>query len=149
MGKAGTYLLQAETLYLNGSTLEEISNVIPVSVTSLSTWSQENNWPEKKKKKNQRPLAIAEKISQVIAELLEKTINGDITTEDADKLAKLASVQQKMGAVEDFPAITIFVMGKFVKYVNSQDWSDEIKEGIANAIQGFFILVSSQNYGEK
>jgi len=146
MGKQGQYLQEAEHLFLEGSTLEEIARILPISVTTLSAWKIANCWDEKRDSYRKRPLALQEMIIKQIQLEFEKIGPEGVTKDVADNLSKLAAVLSRLGGVDDFPSSVMMVMKEFGRFIAACDIPDEQKDLVSNLMAQFFEKIKSEKW---
>jgi len=148
MGKYSTSGLQAQGLYLKGKTLEQISELTGVSVTTLSAWKNTYNWDEKRDSYRKRPGAIQEKIVDILQHKLEDVDPANFNSVDADIVSKMTKAAKDLGDTEDIGAEVLVGVDNFGAYVNGSDLSEEKKGIIFDAIKGFLNDVGKNVYGK-
>ncbi len=142
-GKESLYYDEAERLYKAGHTLEKIRELLPepVSLTTLSRWSQKGDWPAQRKV----VMASLRNVADILQEALEEAI-VDLRTKGAldagafDSICKTtASIERLKRGTYDFRTIAVEVMGRFAEWLRQelQGKPEEIKT-IAGRIQAWF-----------
>jgi len=151
MSKEGTYLNDAEFLYLKGNTLKQVSLVTGVSVNTLSKWKQENHWDEKRKKLSRQTLPLADKVGEALSDLVNKMLvevragNG-VPPEMADAISKLSAVRKSLGNTEDFGAMVIQVTEKLSKFAQVYLRNDGHKAVFSEVLAAFYNEVKEKSY---
>lgn len=149
MSKSNIYLEQAEFLYLKNNTLSHIATILPVSIQSLSKWKEKYHWEEKRKKHNRQPLAMADKIS----EIMEKKVNeivaaeGKMTGEQADALAKLSAIRKTLGSTEDYASMVVMVTEKLAKFAQDYIRDEDARALFFETLSAYYAEVKEHNYG--
>lgn len=137
MGKYSTSGLEAQGLYMKGKTLEQISELTGVSVTTLSGWKNTYDWDKKRDAYRKRPGPIQEKIVELLQYKLEDVKPEELSSVDADIISKMTKAAKDLGETEDIGAEALVGVDKFGAYVNGSDMSEEHKGIIFEAIKGF------------
>lgn len=139
---------KAEQAYVEYNyTLAQISLILNVSLTTLSKWKQNYNWTEKRDKFRRQPLALSQMVSEAIHREFTAAMKEGFNPGNVDMLNKLASMQSKVGGVDDFPSSAILVMNDFIKYVMSLDLPAEIADKFFAIIQDYVGQVGENAYG--
>ncbi|NIQ17742.1 MAG: hypothetical protein GTN43_02935 [Candidatus Aenigmarchaeota archaeon] len=141
---------EAEMLYLQGNTYEQISTVLGVSIQTLSKWAQECDWRQKREQMQRQPLAISAKISQAFSHEFDRVLSEGFNTKNADILCKIASMQSRMGGIDDFPSSAVIVMTVFTKFVIAHpELSPDEKNTIFETTQEFLHDVKEREFGRQ
>jgi hypothetical protein len=139
---------EAELLYLNGNTYEQISTVLGVSIQTLSKWAQECDWRRKRDELQRQPLAISAKISKAFSREFDKVLEEGFDTKNTDILCKIASMQSRMGGVDDFPSSAVTVGKDKVNWILSlDDLTDEQKNFLFEIEQRYLSEVKEREFG--
>lgn len=100
----------AESLYINeGFTAKEISDILEISVQSISAWKKgrenEKSWDDRRQDNNSAPHRIKEALYSEMASILE----GNEPTISADAVVKLSKAIDYMDKKINIPTIsTVF-----------------------------------------
>ena len=140
MTKKDTFFMQAESMYIKGKTLVEISNLLGISQRTLSRWKKIGIWEEKRRKYLRNSLAIQEKIDEKIAELVERLGQIEDKAEEArtiDQISKLAKVKESFGKIGDLSSQALYVFDKFTSYIREREKDLVVIEKLQKHIHGF------------
>ena len=147
MKKFELYGEQAERLYVRESkTLEQIKEILHVSLTTLSDWSQKCEWPQKRAEQLKTPQIIEEKVKAKLYDklaALAEIKSEEFTTADADAMSKLMAVLNKLDAQRDPLRAAVTVMGQLSKYLRHNH--PNLVASVADILPGFFEHVRSEN----
>lgn len=150
MGKAKDYLRDAELLYLSGYTLFEISNVMPVSVTTLSEWKNKYSWGEKRKTLGRNPAEMAAKINGLMADLVDQIVEakarGEDTTALGDELSKYNKVKEGLVRTEDHPAAVVKVTADLSRFMVGR-LNDRERAKFMELLTSYYEKIKRENYG--
>jgi hypothetical protein len=135
---------------MDGATLEYISQITGVSITTLSEWKGKYNWENQREDKRQNILNTAEELRRQLHEhivCMGKT-EDFYSAKGADALLKVCQAMERLGGVEDLASTSIIVMNKFQKYVNSHPaYTTQQKQACFTALQDFLIHVKEEVFG--
>jgi len=140
MKKKDLFLAEAESFYVKGKTLSEISEILGISQRTLSRWKKSYGWQEKRKKYFMNPLSIQDQIDEEIAKLVQRLAMVDDEANEAkiiDQLSKLAKVKESYGKMGDLSTQAIYVFDKFTGYIREKEKDQEIIDRLQKLIQGF------------
>jgi hypothetical protein len=150
MGKYTISGPAAYQLYKEGSTLEEISEITGVSVTTLSGWSQKYDWPAKREMARKTAGALYETLASKFAEGVRDMPVPELMGKfGADAVSKVASALHRLGGVDDFPSQVVTVLDDMSKWVSSSDKPDEVKEARMEMIQEYFAYVKERAFPKR
>lgn len=130
----------ARTLYLSGLTMEEISEKVDVSRTTLSKWSRADGWQEARAAKNITRPELVNKLLMTIDQLItsvneskDPTLTGSL----ADKLSKLSAVVEKLDKKANVvDAVEVFIaFNRWLQYNSKFD--PEITPELIKAINKY------------
>jgi transposase len=77
----------AQSLFLAGKSLEEIQDLLPVSLVTLKRWHQEGQWEEKRRQVPVSPRWLGEALKGILREKAGRLIiKGDLKTQELDEL---------------------------------------------------------------
>jgi hypothetical protein len=139
---------EAEMLYLQGNTYEQIEMVLGVSKQTLSRWAQKGDWREKRDALQKQPLAISQKISMAFSNEFDRVLQEGFTTANTDILCKIAAMQSRMGMVDDFPSSAVTVGKDKVNWILAQDdITDEQKNFLFEIEQRYLSEVKEREFG--
>jgi len=139
MGKFEIYFDEAEKLHVQkAKSLEEIAQLLPVSVQTLSKWKNDGQWAEKRKAALRSPRTIAEALRDALEQKLEKiAAQGDFTAADADEMSKIScTIERLEKGGYSLLAATVEVMGRFGEFVKKTQ--PGLVETISPLLQDFF-----------
>lgn len=136
----------ARTLYLSGHTMEEISEKVDISRTTLSKWCSADGWQEIRAAKNITRPELVNKLLLAIDQLITSVNNSKDPVNIgnlADKLSKLSSVIEKLDKKANVvDAIEVFMaFNRWLQY-NSEfdpDITPELIKAI-NKYQNKFLM---------
>ncbi len=115
---------EAERLYLLGYTLERIREALPepVSLATLSKWSQEGDWPARRK----AALANRRSVAELLREDLEAKVQALKAQESLDAgaydaIVKItAAIERLERGAYDLKTAAVGVMGVFTQWLREQ-----------------------------
>ena len=116
----------ARTLYLSGLTMEEISDKVEISRTTLSKWSSADGWQEARAAKNITRPELVNKLLLSIDNLIT-TVNDSndpaLIGSLADKLSKLSAVVEKLDKKANVvDAVEVFIaFNRWLQYNSTFD----------------------------
>ena len=140
MGKYELYGAQAERMYVQeGKTLEQIKEILQVSLPTLSDWSKKCDWPKKRAEKLKRPQLIEERVRHKLYEKLEalcQVHNEDFGSKEADQISKLVSALGKLEANRDPLRAAVSIMEQFTNFLRRKQ--PQLIPQLAEIIPAFF-----------
>lgn len=117
MSKRETNRILAEGMFIEqGMTCKAISELIDVSEKTLSKWRNDGNW-DKRREEN---LAAPHKIRGLLLGEMQKILNGEKSSIDADALSKMSKVMENISGPAS-PQVVISILKDFDNWMASQD----------------------------
>jgi hypothetical protein len=149
MSKRQTYYEDCRMLYVRNNDLSTISQTTGVSMTTLSKWKQEGDWEQQRKQFNRRPLAMAERINEMMEKIVDEVCDsgGKINAEQADQLSKLAAVKKTLSSAEDLPSMVIAVTDLLSQFVRRTVKDENLAGQFSQILGDFYQKVKEENYG--
>ena len=130
----------AQSLFLAGKSLEEIQDLLPVSLVTLKRWHQEGQWEEKRRQVPVSPRWLGEALKGILREKAGRLIiKGDLKTQELDEITKTVTLLDRLCSQGwDMRAASLEVMDRFCGFLRGyvQD-QDELKR-ISFRVQEFF-----------
>jgi hypothetical protein len=126
--KRDLYWEDAQSLFLAGKELEEIKDLVPVSLLTLKKWHQEGQWEEKRRQVPVSPRWLGEALKGVLREKAGKIIvKGDLKTQELDELSKIVTLLDRLCSQGwDMRAAALEVMDRFSDFLRT--WVQETPE---------------------
>jgi len=123
MSKRSAWLPQAEILYVQkGKTLEETSNIIDVSISTLSRWKREGKWDERRKEYLKTPLAIADILAKALMDKINALLEtGEFSAKDADSVVKIVKSIKSLQQDYDRLGSVILTISDLVNFLKNRD----------------------------
>jgi hypothetical protein len=139
-GKRDLYWEDAQTLFLAGKELDEIKDLVPVSLPTLRKWHQEGQWEEKRHQVPISPHWLGEALKGVLREKAGKIIvKGDLKTQELDELTKVVMLIDRLCSQGwDLRAAALEVMDRFSDFLRSWVTDQEELQRISFRVQEFF-----------
>jgi len=113
-------MLEAEDMYIRGSSVQTISDIIDISVDSINKWKRDGEWDEKAKNSN---IDISN-IKKEILNTFQSMKDGEKPAFTPDEITKLASAWEKVNDKQKNLAYM---------YQNFADLTDAMVHDIAKA----------------
>lgn len=138
----------AKHLFMQGLTLDDIAELLPVSKTTLCDWSNRFRWKEQRDRLNVDPETLSLELRQKLANNVRQLkINEDGTYGvDWDAMCKAATTIEKFGGIDDEVAAAVKTMDKFSRFVKSMKWPAEKVNHIFEGIQSFLDKVGEEAF---
>ena len=137
MNKKELYHDRAKSLYMRGSTFEEISRALPVSRKTLQTWKREGDW---KKRRDFRMLPNR-RASDILRDRIEEKIqelDKNMMSADVDEIAKITAIIERMESRGgNLMGAAIEVMGEYALFLKSTISAQEMARQ-AELVRSFF-----------
>ena len=128
MNKKELYHDRAKSLYMRGSTFEEISRALPVSRKTLQTWKREGDW---KKRRDFRMLPNR-RASDILRDRIEEKIqelDKNITSADVDEIAKMtASIERLENRTSDMRGAAVEIMEWYAQFLKGKLSAEKLRE---------------------
>ena len=107
---------KAFALYRSGKHSQStISEMVGVSVQTISTWKKEFDWDSRLAKLSASTRRSSDKLREILAKMIDEMEDGS----NADAIHKLSLVLEKMDGHFDRLAFTIEIMEDFNDFLNS------------------------------
>ncbi len=140
MAKDETCYGEAKLLYVLGRTLEEISQRLPVSRSTLKRWRQQGGW----KRRRDAALATPRSIAQVLRELLQVKLaqvqeDRGLNVKDFEAIARgAAAIDRLERGSYDFRAAALEVMDRFIKWLGKTLPDSAQRQQMGDLVKEFF-----------
>ena len=130
----------ARMYYMNGETQKDIAEKVGVSPKTLSKWTEQGGWVEKRAAQNITPPELVNKLLATINKLIEQVNESDdpnLIAGLGDKLSKLSTTIEKLDKKASIvDAIEVFMaFGKWMQYRATFD--DDITPELLKAINKY------------
>jgi transposase len=138
--KRELYGEDAQSLFLAGKSLEEIQDLLPVSLVTLKRWHQEGQWEEKRRQVPVSPRWLGEALKGILREKAgQLIIKGDLKTQELDELTKIVTLLDRLCSQGwDMRAATLEVMDRFCDFLRGWVKDQEELKRISHRVQEFF-----------
>lgn len=141
----------AKTLYMNGTSLTDISDQIGVSRATLTKWCKEGGWAEQRSAIQLTRPELVNKLLLACSKLLDQLNESDdpsLFTGVADKIAKLSSTIERLDKKATIvDTIEVFIaFGKWLEYRSSTD--SEITIDFLKKLNHYQDLYIAENIGK-
>ncbi len=145
MAKFNDYGFEAENLYVRkGMTLEQIANLLGISVQSLSRWKKRGDWGGKRKIFMASPSGAIGALEEVLRNKIEELRNlpaEEINSKRIDGITKLVASISRIRKEQDLRTQAIFVMQEFGRFIRARDLNQHDLDVVTKLIQEFFEFV--------
>ena len=138
--KRDLYEEDAQSLFLAGKGLEEIQDMLPVSLVTLKRWHQEGQWEEKRRQVPVSPRWLGEALKGILREKAGRLIiKGDLKTQELDEITKLVTLLDRLCSQGwDMRAAALEVMDRFSDFLRGWVKDQEELKRISHRVQEFF-----------
>jgi hypothetical protein len=138
--KRELYGEEAQSLFLAGKSLEEIQDLLPVSLVTLKRWHQEGQWEEKRRQVPVSPRWLGEALKGILREKAgQLIIKGDLKTQELDELTKIIILLDRLCSQGwDMRAAALEVMDRFSDFLRGWVKDQEELKRISHRVQEFF-----------
>ena len=138
--KRDLYGEEAQSLFLAGKSLEEIQDLLPVSLVTLKRWHQEGQWEEKRRQVPVSPRWLGEALKGILREKAGRLIiKGDLKTQELDELTKIVTLLDRLCSQGwDMRAAALEVMDRFSDFLRRWVKDQEELKRISHRVQEFF-----------
>jgi len=138
--KRELYGEEAQSLFLAGKSLEEIQDLLPVSLVTLKRWHQEGQWEEKRRQVPVSPRWLGEALKGILREKAgQLIIKGDLKTQELDELTKIIILLDRLCSQGwDMRAAALEVMDRFTDFLRGWVKDQEELKRISHRVQEFF-----------
>jgi hypothetical protein len=138
--KRDLYGEEAQSLFLAGKGLEEIQDLLPVSLLTLKRWHQEGQWEEKRRQVPVSPRWLGEALKGILREKAGRLIiKGDFKTQELDELTKIITLLDRLCSQGwDMRAAALEVMDRFSDFLRGWVKDQEELKRISHRVQEFF-----------
>lgn len=138
--KRDLYGEEAQSLFLAGKGLEEIQDLLPVSLVTLTRWHQEGQWEEKRRQVPVSPRWLGEALKGILREKAGRLIiKGDFKTQELDELTKIVTLLDRLCSQGwDMRAAALEVMDRFSDFLRGWVKDQEELKRISHRVQEFF-----------
>jgi hypothetical protein len=139
-GKRELFGEDAQSLFLAGKSLEEIQDLLPVSLVTLKRWHQEGQWEEKRRQVPVSPRWLGEALKGILREKAGRLIiKGDLKTQELDEITKTVTLLDRLCSQGwDMRAATLEVMDRFSDFLRGWVKDQEELKRISHRVQEFF-----------
>jgi hypothetical protein len=138
--KRELYGEDAQSLFLAGKNLEEIQDLLPVSLVTLKRWHQEGQWEEKRRQVPVSPRWLGEALKGILREKAGRLIvKGDLKARELDELTKIVTLLDRLCSQGwDMRAAALEVMDRFSDFLRGWVKDQEELKRISHRVQEFF-----------
>ena len=138
MGKERDFYNVAEEQYVKGGkSLQEISELIGVSTTTLSKWKAKGDWGKKRKDYLTRTRSgPVQRLRDKLYQLLDNA--DELDSKTVDQVSKIVAAIEKIDGGRDPLGSTIEVMSRFGKYIRDNEKDQAFVDQLTEHMQGFF-----------
>jgi hypothetical protein len=138
--KRELYGEDAQSLFLAGKGLEEIQDLLPVSLVTLKRWHQEGQWEEKRRQVPVSPRWLGEALKGILREKAGRLIiKGDLKTQELDEITKTVTLLDRLCSQGwDMRAAALEVMDRFSDFLRGWVKDQEELKRISHRVQEFF-----------
>ncbi len=145
MGKFSRYGQNAEDLYVRqGKTLQDISELLGISMQTLSRWKQKYDWTERRRIYRVSMPGTIQILEDVLKEKIEQLRElqaQDVDGKQIDGITKLVASIQKLKREDDLRSQTIRVMSEFSRFIKQKNLKERELDLVINLVQEFFDFV--------
>jgi hypothetical protein len=130
----------AQSLFLAGKSLEEIQDLLPVSLVTLKRWHKEGQWEEKRRQVPVSPRWLGEALKGILREKAGRLIiKGDLKTQELDEITKTVTLLDRLCSQGwDMRAAALEVMDRFSDFLRGWVKDQEELKRISHRVQEFF-----------
>jgi len=138
--KRDLYGEDAQSLFLAGKSLEEIQDLLPVSLVTLKRWLQEGQWEEKRRQVPVSPRWLGEALKGILREKAGRLIiKGDLKPQELDEITKIVTLLDRLCSQGwDMRAAALEVMDRFSDFLRGWVKDQEELKRISHRVQEFF-----------
>jgi transposase len=138
--KRDLYGEEAQSLFLAGKSLEEIQELLPVTLVTLTRWQQEGQWEEKRRQVPVSPRWLGEALKGILREKAGRLIiKGDLKTQELEELTKIVTLLDRLCSQGwDMRAAALEVMDRFSDFLRGWVKDQEELKRISHRVQEFF-----------
>jgi hypothetical protein len=130
----------AQSLFLAGKGLEEIQDLLPVTLVTLKRWHKEGQWEEKRRQVLVSPRWLGEALKGILREKAGRLIiKGDLKTQELDEITKIVTLLDRLCSQGwDMRAAALEVMDRFCDFLRGWVKDQEELKRISHRVQEFF-----------
>jgi hypothetical protein len=130
----------AQSLFLAGKSLEEIQDLLPVTLVTLKRWHKEGQWEEKRRQVPVSPRWLGEALKGILREKAGRLIiKGDLKTQELDEITKTVTLLDRLCSQGwDMRAAALEVMDRFSDFLRGWVKDQEELKRISHRVQEFF-----------
>jgi transposase-like protein len=147
VGKFELYGDEAKCLYVEQSkTLEEISQILDVSIPTLSKWKINGEWDKARQEHRRRKLSTEDRLKKILEDKLtelESKKSADIDSKEIDQISKISAAIEKLRTRRDPLGATLMVMEEFISWLQQKD--QDIYNSISQYFPEFFQYMRNKN----
>jgi hypothetical protein len=139
-GKRELYLEEAQSLFLAGKTLEEIKELLPVTLQTLRRWQKEGEWEEKRRQVPVNPRWLGEALKGILREKTGRLLaNGDLNPQKLEELTQIITLIDRLCSQGwDLRAAALEVMDRFGNFLKTGVTDQQELKRIARRMHEFF-----------
>lgn len=139
-GKRDVRFDEAQSLFLAGKELEEIQELLPVSLQTLRRWHEEGKWETKRRQVPVSPRWLGEALKGILREKTGKLLaKGDLKPQELEEITKIITLIDRLCSQGwDIRAAALEVMDRFTEFLRG--WvedQDELKR-FSQRVEEFF-----------
>ena len=150
-GKRQLYFEEAQSLYLAGKTLEEIGQLFPVALKTLTRWQQEGQWEEKRRLVPVSPRWLGEALKGLLREKASRMLaKGDLKPQELEELTKIITLMDRLCSHGwNIRAAALEVMDRFGDFLRRWVGDPEELKRISLRMQEFFHRLEEEGNGDR
>jgi hypothetical protein len=135
------YYQEAQSLFIIGTDLEKIKEIVPVSISTLENWQSVGVWERKKELMTEHPKLIGE----VLKGLVKKKVKKLFSNEEEINFTSIDEINKILGLIERFEeqswdqrAAIVEAMSLFGNFARRQMGKKKDLELLAKLMEKFF-----------
>jgi len=139
--KKDKYYQEAQSLFIIGTDLEKIKELVPVSIRTLENWQSVGVWEKKRELMTEHPKLI----SEVLKGLVKKKVKNLFQNEEAVNASNIEEINKILNLIErleeqswDQRAAVIEAMSLFGNFARRQMREKKDLELLAKLMEKFF-----------
>lgn len=139
--KRDLYYEEAQSLFITGMKLVDISRIMPVKARTLSSWKKLGHWQRKMELVTEHPKLIGEALKGLVKKKVTKLLKDPegINLSSVDELNKIISLIDRLKEqCWDERAAIVEVMSKFGEFARRQVGEKKELQVLARLMEKFF-----------
>jgi hypothetical protein len=149
-GKRHPHFEEAQSLYLAGKSLEEIRELMPVTLPTLKRWQTEGRWEEKRRHVMFSPRWLGEALKGILREKTGRLLaKGDLKPQELEELTKIITLIDRLCSQGwDIRAAALEVMDRFSEFLRGWVKDPEELKRFSTWMQEFFRKLEDEGGGK-